>query len=415
MVEVNNYYYGLKETSNDIASRKAEYLSALVLFFLALPFLLPESIPELLPEFSKFVVLPWKAGALGIATIFVLLSGKVDKWIVLALLYCIANLIPVGLNFGAIASGLRVQLTTIALVLIFSYSVNARILVPFLRILRFFFLGEICLNLATVILFPEGLYVTDVAYYNPYHWLLGFDNIHVLTFLLAIGVSAVIDYFDTGLSRISFTTWLIYFLSLITVVAFWSATSIMVLAFVGVAFFARRPLEKIRLFNPKVVLVVFVACSVLLVTGVLLSVFLGGAEFLFSESGKAATISSRSVIWGLAIDAVDGNWLFGLGWEDPSTTVERLTITHAHNQLLQDFYTGGIVKALLLISLLVCVCQSLAQIGRGKLYVVMLTILCAFLIRWLVESMNMDIQLAFLTIIYYMPRWVTASSGKKDR
>lgn len=390
-------------------------VSASFLFVMILPFILPEATSHLFPFFFDSVVLPWKVGSLFILLFISALSLRIDGWIVLVLVYCVADVGGTLLGGASVIEAIKAQLSSIAMVLAMAYAIRANEIIGLLRIIRWYFFVEIYLNLLTVIAFPDGIYVTTDSYYNPFHWLMGFDNIHVLSFVFALGSSLVVDHFDNGLDRLSWCSRLILLVSLVTVLTYWSATSMIVLFVATFLLMVRRQLTKAKWFSAWSVVGVLILCSILLASGVLSELLFNGAQVLFSASDKGATISSRFGIWRLALDGVQDHLLFGLGWQDTESLVSQLTITHAHNQIIEDLYTGGLFKVMLLGLILLSICRSVSRLGRTRLYTALVIILAAFMIRWLVESMNMDLQLAFFTIMFYAPIWSSKTNAAAER
>ncbi len=365
----------------------------------------------LAPSFYTLVIQIWKACSLLALALFYLLGSKIDKWLILVLAYCLVDILGTGFNLSLVLGAVKDQLSTIVFVLFVIYAVRVNCFVTVARVLRLYYIVLFSTNLLTVLLYPDGLYVTDSVYYNPNHWLMGFVNIFILSYLFGLLLSLVVDYHDNDLKRLSYITLAMFAVALVTVLILWALTSVIVLIIFGCLLALRKKLQVLRFFNPWLVVGVLLACSILLFSGALTDLF-SNLSSLFLMVGKNPTFTGRTGIWQFALSAANDHWLFGCGWQPSSTVIGNISATHAHNQLLQDFYTGGIVKLALLICMLFCVCKKLNSVRQSQIYACLLAGLAAFLIRWLTESTGMDVQIAYLSIVYFAPVWINENSPK---
>lgn len=374
-----------------------------IYFVLLLPFVVPESLYHI-PGFGlSGVLLVLKAIAAIVVAFLFLKNGIIDKWFVLITAYCFVPVLSTFLSNNSIFECFRVVLPIFVLSLLVLTSIRARSFVSLCRLLSIYFLIVIFVNFLTVILFPSGLYATESDLINPYNWFLGFDNIHVLTFLLAGVVSLVFDYAKNNLKRLSFVTCAIMILGTLTVFIRFSATSIVVMLLFDIAVLLRKMIGKLKPPHFGAVAIVLVGVSVALFTGFLLDVAVEFANTFFGSENKSKAVLDRFAIWQKTISAISDNgaWIFGLGVQGSEATIGQISITHAHNQLLEELYVGGIVELFLLLTMLVLVfkklakCQNLLSVVVGASVLVLMT-------RWLVESVNMDLQIMIFTMAFYI-------------
>ena len=397
----------MKKTLTENEDRRMNYSSesGLVFFVLFLPFIIPESlyhVPQI--ELSSILLIPKVVSALAVIVLFVR-NGRFDKWTALLLLYCFIPVLSTIINSASVSECFKSIMPIFVFSLLVAAAINSKAVIPFCKILSKYFFVVILINFLTVLCVPEGLYATYSDILNPYNWFLGFDNIHVLTFVLAGVSSLIVDYSRNGLSKLSFISRSILVLGTLTVFVRFSATSIVIMLIFDLAILLRKRLAKLKSLHFGAIAVILVVISVGLFTGLFLDLAINFANAFFGTGNKDQTVLDRFAIWQKTIDAINtqGAWVLGLGIQGSSATIAQISITHAHNQLLEEIYVGGIIELSLLVAMIFVIFKKLED-NRNNLSLILGATILAFMTRWLVESVNMDFQIMIFTIAFYIDK-----------
>ena len=206
----------------------------------------------------------------------------------------------------------------------------------------------ITLNLATIILFPSGMY-TSGAYTNCF--FLGYDNTHIVVQLPALCVLALIAQESKQFHRLF---WMTLIIVIISQAITFSVTSIVgVAAFVVGLLLLRYGKEKSKLRNllfvrPLFSFAAFGAVTTGLVSGSLLLYF---QDVFLNLFHKDATLSSRTRIWLNSLQHISQRPLWGYGYEDGSIVNSQLVNVFgqtgwggsSHNTYLWILFLGGVI------------------------------------------------------------------------
>ena len=252
-------------------------------------------------------------------------------------------------------------------------------------------LGElVCYtNLITIILFPGGLYQSELYSCN---WLLGHKNLFA-PYLMVFCVSAFL-YRCQGGKR--WREWGIYISSVASCILADSATSSVGLILLIVL------LQLIRVirfrFNPYML----ISLNAIIYTFV---VFLSGQRlfkyFIEIILNKNLTFTGRVALWDRVINLILQKPVIGYGSRSGSEIrafFQRRWASHAHNIVLQYLFSGGFIfLALYIVMLIICAERLRKQQISVEAQSIML-VLFVFQIMALMEAY----QNAFVYILYGM-------------
>ena len=192
----------------------------------------------------------------------------------------------------------------------------------------------IYINFATLIIFPDGMYLTETTNFN---WFLGYDNTHVVYYLPALLIALI--YMEMTNKRIRGS--LLIIVIIFSCLMRWAATTIM-----GTAIFLVLLIpifrKNIRIFNFKTYMIV---TFIIFVTMVLLRLQNYLSFLIVDILGKDLTFRNRTPLWDTTIEYIKENILLGYGWQ--SNDVRHImynssSVISAHNQILEYVYLGGI-------------------------------------------------------------------------
>ena len=220
-------------------------------------------------------------------------------------------------------------------------------------------LALVVADLATIVLFPSGIY-HQIAYQNEYFtsdiggWLLGIKNNRIL-WLFALVVLCVMRTMekDDDCRTLSALSVVAVVVSIISVTMVKSSTSTMVLLLSLLLILFSTAIHKSNgIFNGATLFTL--ACVVWLAI-VAFAQLGGAASFVSGIFGKDSTFSGRTEIWTSIWQYVLQSPILGYGWQSTSDkTLEfgNVAQVNAHNQFLEVLYDGGIVLALVFLCLI---------------------------------------------------------------
>lgn len=228
--------------------------------------------------------------------------------------------------------------------------------------------GLLCaLNLASMFLFPEGMYETPTMQrWDCYFW--GHRNSGYVLFVPAVLSSCILDSRQSKV--ISARSVILLVISLLMVTIKLSMTSLVAFLILALGVIAVQFPRLRRGINGYSVLasyfVVFACVVIFRLQGIL--------DPLFHLFGKDASFTSRTEIWDYVIARlVDPSHIaygYGSGFAGGFTAANQY-IGSAHNMLLHIMLLGGAVAGILFIALL--------TISANKLYRYRLSIVAAFI------------------------------------
>lgn len=274
----------------------------------------------------------------------------------------------------------------LALINIFSFGLIDNMWVK-LKAFSFLLLLYICINFMTIILYPDGLYETDLY---PTNWYLGFKNAMVRTILPGIALNMLCSIHDFGKLKIKdiFLT----FISLYSVYLVDSSTSIFILGvfIAGVLIWCfKKTIPSITLFKAFWV----IACVSIAFTMFSLQSYLASLiEMLFE---KDATFTGRVYVWAFTLVRLLDSPFIGFGWHSADEWRSVLGFydlgfdmgfSHPHNLILYMLLQGGIIY----VALFVFLCFYISKhCNRNSSYYYILTIMyLAFFVEGITESLT---------------------------
>lgn len=231
--------------------------------------------------------------------------------------------------------------------MVFDYWLNRKY-EDFLNILNIFLILLVLLNLLTIIIFPGGMYQTELYDAN---WLLGYKNMHFGYIMAALATVTIQSY----RKKRRFTTLTILFL-ILSCISLYIVDSVM--SFVACLIYTVFAVFVINYNNHKAAKAILNFLSVrkiiiatLILSGILLffqssAFFNNGITSILSALGRDATVSGRLPIWAAAIRFIQESPIIGYGIIDPKEFVRASGIgggTHAHNYILNILVMGGFI------------------------------------------------------------------------
>ena len=201
----------------------------------------------------------------------------------------------------------------------------------------------IYINLITIIIFPNGMYLVKNMARLWENWFFGYNNYHVWFILPILSLDYLRSlYFK---NRITKHNIILTVVSVVSLIKADSATGILgIVGFVSLT--ALVIISNIRIFSLKVWFFIGLGLSIIFAYLNRFDFFMFILEGIFK---KAYTIFDRINIWNHSIDTIRNNMLFGIGSYKSEKMYSIIKASHAHNFYLQIMLLGGILLLFLAI------------------------------------------------------------------
>lgn len=300
-----------------------------------MPFLAPELI--YFNRIASAILFVWKLMSLVYGTTLCLKNYKVMNWTnLIYIVGYLAYLIIISTINGKIPYETVQILTVIAIFYINSKKDTIIFLSTFVNTTAIL----IAMNLITVLLYPNGMYATNVYSSN---WLLGYKNPMVRLMIPSCTVAFILSYLKRG--KFNPYNWILYGISLLTVILVDSSTGIvgMVALGIGLLYVSIGDIPKYISFG-----ISFIIISLLSYIVVWLRNFSLFRYFIEVVLGRSMNFTGRTVIWDTSINIFNENMIFGYGENYSNILLQRIYAPHPHNYLLYIFLTSGIFGLILL-------------------------------------------------------------------
>lgn len=242
------------------------------------------------------------------------------------------------------------------------------------------------INLVTVILFPDGLYIVTSELHatamNPAYFL-GHRNNAIEVFIPLVGLAMLESHMlQKRMDTVVIRTILC---SLVTVVLTWSANAILCVAlFIVYCFLYKRPHYK--LYNVWT----FFFSSVVATIG--LVVLRIERMFYWLITGilhKSITLSTRTLIWERSVNWIKKSPIYGYGVESAEVKFPKIrALNSCHNYYLDYLYYGGVIMLIIVLLLFYVSVKNLGQIKDNKIIDIIATTFGSYFILWIATPIH---------------------------
>lgn len=265
----------------------------------------------------------------------------------------------------------------------------------FLKSFETIFLLLLIINIATILLFPEGLYINPVNLTNQ-NWLLGYKNSHILFILPTIFVSIINSLRNNN--KIKINCWLIILLSFFNIVLVDSGTSLVGLFILILMILLSKIVSKFKFFSARNYLIIFYVLVFLIVVLRFQNYF---DYIIVDVLNRDLTFTGRTYIWDYALESIKSNMLFGYGEKSFIYFLRTGTVVKStHDELLQIFYNYGIIGFTLFSTLLFIAVNKLSKNKNKKIAYVISTFLLVWFIMMITESYELQYFIYFLVFSF---------------
>ncbi|GHU70471.1 hypothetical protein FACS1894184_15960 [Clostridia bacterium] len=240
-------------------------------------------------------------------------------------------------------------------------------------------------------LYPNGLYHM-LGDPNAYYFLGHRNSCAYISVFLAFFTCLKSSYISKKIDVLAIISIAI---SVVTVIAVWSATCITALLF-AIVFYILQSTKASKAFTATNTFIL----SLLISSFIIFSPFVRYLSFwVEGVLGKNLTLSSRTYLWQKAIQYIKQSPIYGYGIEDTQVIYTKFTLYHLHNTWLEYFYLGGVVT-LLFVSILVLMATINVDTGTNDVYHRMTKTFYAFYMIWCIgEASTVGLGMNFLMLL----------------
>lgn len=238
-------------------------------------------------------------------------------------------------------------------------------------------------NFVTLLLYPGGMYITyNTGWSSNMCWFLG-DKNGIINYLIPSVLLSALNYMNSDRKRKKRFTFLFQIvISIYTVIAIQSSTTIVVFAVFLLGIIFPDMLKMHKVFNARnyMFAVIGVLCVVVFFN------FIHLFDFLIVDIlHKEATLTNRTLIWGRALLAIKENFLFGVGYQDTMAVRSILLQVNTHNHYLWILFRTGIIgMVFFVLNTLNATKELMKYKNDARCQLIAWTFFC-FFIEWMFE------------------------------
>ncbi len=342
------------------------------------PFFQLELLVNIIPIMGKAYTL-WQLLA-GAAFLLVLVKNKAGirdfSWIHLlfAALLLVITAASIGNPDASLKRAVQYSYGSLAVGLFVEYGIR-KDRDNFLTGMEVFFGSLVALNVATILLFPKGMYAFERALEE--NWLLGYKNYHIVYIMALLVFSTLNSLCRTG--KIGIRVWLWILLSAFSSILVAARTPLMAIALFAAAVLCRKLLDFTRVFNA----LVYLGAATLLFLAIVVIRLENLPVIGRLLEGREITFNSRTFFWDKAMKEFWEYPVFGHGYQQ--FRMFRGYVT-THNQIIEVLYKAGIVGCVIFVLILVLAAVKLFQNREGECTKYLSVLYAGFLVLFLLEQ-----------------------------
>lgn len=322
----------------------------------------------------------------------------ISKIVFFIILYSVYLLIDgyfhgAGLQLNLVMTQLRI----IAMAMIFRYGIEIKV-IDCLRIFSIVTGLLVLLNFISVIVFPQGLYITEV--YDKGNWLFGYKNTAIYIILPAICVSAA--YSIMAYKKYNIYVLMLFIISILTQILSDCKTGIVGLAYLGFLLLIIRKKDLPKFLNLKTEIILIL----LMIVSIVSTSIIDNLNEYIIVLGEEKSLLSRFEVWERAIELFMKSPVFGYGLQSTEGYRKIINLdlgytmfSHPHNYILYLLLQGGLIGICLVVYLFYLLgkkCKKHNNLYMARLLIVMYMI---FFILGITESMTGAILLLPILVL----------------
>lgn len=370
----------------------------LLYFFLLAPFFKPISISTICPQLGKVYSL-LKICAFIFAFFYFLRKKRISKFtLTIAISQFFLVLITYYYN-GNVTSSFDnlLSIFTICILIESGLEKNPKIFLKSFISLLFLLVS---INFITVLLYPNGMYYSDLSIDTARNWFLGNKN-NLILYILPL-VFLIQLYRKITNQKISVFYMIVLLESIISISYCWSATGVVGLGLFMIGTLFQKKLSSNHFLNFKNYFLSYIILFISFIVLRLQNIF---SYFIVDILKRDITFTGRVYIWDFIIESVQKKMLCGYGIEYALTRFLKSTKVHAyhaHNQLLEFLYQGGVIYLGFIIATLVIVYKKMKQNKEHPCYFLIGWTIFCYLMMMLTEYYSFSSFIYIFCIAYHI-------------
>ena len=355
-------------------------------------FIKPDSIAELLsPQFDTVLDMLRVLIAVIVFSLYVMYT-KISTLFIACISYKLCVLLITIFNNGSIIQAFNYLATAIVLTIFIEWGIENEVIVDAIYCVLIVYL---IINLVTILMFPKGMYISNVEYNFYLNWFLGWKTTLPL-YIIPEMLLSLLFFYNTG-------SWIhIIFFGLGAIQPFLETTgggSAAVLIFVTTLILSLSKFKKyINLLNSYLGLLLG---SFLLIVMNVTSVY---GKQIIEWFGKDPTLTTRTtVLWPINIKAFLNKPFIGYGLLGANDFDRILDSHRAHNMILAILVSSGIVGFFLFSALIMHIHKETITCLETGAYSICISSTTALFFAGLTEAFDyLGTAYIIFPIFYYM-------------
>lgn len=374
---------------------KSININTIIYFLLLVPFFKPTCISFLYPKINIIYKLLQIISCLAILLLF-LKKMRISKFIIYISLFQLIILVATFLNDGDIKTVIFDTIQVIATAIIIEIGLQNK-KNSLIKSLLFIYEILLTINLITIFLYPNGMYVHPISHFRT-NWFLGHDNNHIVYILSGIMVSFIYSYIEG--KKVKARTIYLLIISIISIIVRKSATSIIGLSLLLLYVIFKKYIDRIKIANIYTYIITSFVVSISIVIFRIQNIF---KYIIVDILHKDITFTGRTYIWDMVLKYIESKPILGYGYEDGlirQAKYKYIGAVHTHNQLLEIIYQGGSIALLVFIFIIVLIAKELYEYKDNKIAHLISWTLFTYFIMVITEVFSIDRIIIIFTFGY---------------
>lgn len=273
--------------------------------------------------------------------LFSIKEKKINKTLSVILLFLVFNCV-VSINKTPIPTIISSFINIAGLCVVVNYS-NKKLFYNMVKGFKSALLFLLLINLLTIILYPNGLYI-NIGNNSSQNWFLGYKNSHIL-FIYPVLVFSYLDTVIYKNKKISGFDIISFVVACITAVMAHSSTSLIGIFVLLLFILVPKLFKNTKIFNAMTYLYSYIALFFSIVIFRLQNIF---DFFIEGILHKDLSFTGRTYIWDYVLNDIPNKIVFGHGDKNfDFVLLSGTTVKSTHNQILQIIYNYGIISLFL--------------------------------------------------------------------
>ena len=361
-------------------------ISFIIYIFLLIPFFRITYLVVMYPQ-TELVYKIWQIISILIIFVILMKYGKYSKFLNYFIVYFILLMLSTVLNNADVPGCIFLAIRTIGLCMIVDYGIKRDAKV-FLNAFEFFLSVLVYINLFSVIIFKDGMYINSTVGYTE-NWILGYRNLHILYILPAILASFINSYYKEG--KLTIRNYILLIASYLSIYLVKSGTSLIGMTIIVGLLILNNIFKKIKLLNIKNYFLAYIILFLAIVIFRIQNLF----EYIIVDIlNRDLTLTGRIYIWDYVIEFIKERPILGYGVEDSILRLNKTSFmvsTHAHDQILEIIYKSGIVGSSIYFIILIKSIIELYKYKESKIAQILSIVMFAYLFMMLTEFFSLDL------------------------